>query len=101
MEHAVCPKFDQATKILGKPWVGLIVNQLLAGTKRFSQLESEIHISGRVLSVRLKELEHMGIVKRHVIPDVPVKVEYTLTAMGKSLAPVMQSIADWSQEWIK
>jgi DNA-binding HxlR family transcriptional regulator len=101
MEHAVCPKFDQATKILGKPWVGLIVNQLLVGTKRFSQLESEIHISGRVLSVRLKELEHMGIVERHVIPDVPVKVEYTLTAMGKSLAPVMQSIADWSLEWIK
>ncbi|MCK7488133.1 MAG: helix-turn-helix transcriptional regulator [Bacillus subtilis] len=101
MEHEVCPKFDQATKMLGKPWVGLIVNQLLLKTKRFSQLESEIHISGRVLSVRLKELEKMGIVERHVIPDVPVKVEYSLTAMGKSLAPVMQSIADWAQDWIR
>lgn len=101
MEQTICPKFDQATKILGKPWVGLIVHQLLVGTKRFSQLENEIHISGRVLSVRLKELEQMGIVLRHVIPDVPVKVEYSLSAMGKSLAPVMQSIADWSQEWIK
>ena len=100
MENTICPKFDKATKILGKPWVGLIVYQLLNGPKRFNVLESEIQISGRVLSVRLKELERMGIIHREVFPEVPLRVEYSLTPKGLSLEPVMNSIAMWSQSWI-
>jgi DNA-binding HxlR family transcriptional regulator len=100
MDNSICPKFDQATKVLGKPWVGLIINQLMKGPKRFNVLESEIKISGRVLSVRLKELEILGIIDRHAYPEVPVRVEYSLTQKGKSLGPVMKSIAKWALEWL-
>jgi DNA-binding HxlR family transcriptional regulator len=101
MEHTICPKFDKATQILGKPWIGLIINQLLAGPKRFHTLEAEIKISGRVLSVRLKELVELGLIHREVFPEVPLRVEYSLTTKGKSLSPVMKSIADWSDQWIE
>lgn len=101
MIQPICPKFDQATKILGRPWVGLIVHQLLQGPHRFNQLEHEIGISGRVLSLRLKELEAIGVIIRTVYPESPVRIEYELTPMGQSLQPVIQSIHGWSQTWIK
>lgn len=101
MQNTICPKFDRATRILGRPWVGLIVHQLLLGAHRFNQLEHEIKISGRVLSLRLKELEAEGIVKRTVYPESPVRIEYELTEMGRSLLPVVDSIYQWSQTWMK
>ncbi|MCD9437182.1 winged helix-turn-helix transcriptional regulator, partial [Klebsiella pneumoniae] len=57
-------------------------------------------LSGRVLSERLKELEAAGIVKREVFAETPVRIEYSLTDMGRSLAPVFEEIAKWSSEWI-
>jgi DNA-binding HxlR family transcriptional regulator len=79
----------------------LIVHQLLQGPHRFNQLEHEIGISGRVLSLRLKEMESLGVIVRSVYPESPVRIEYELTEMGKSLQPVIQSIHEWSQIWIK
>jgi DNA-binding HxlR family transcriptional regulator len=101
MIQPICPKFDQATRILGRPWVGLIVHQLLQGPHRFNQLEHEIRISGRVLSMRLKELEADQIVSRKVYPETPVRIEYELTEKGRSLQPVIESIFGWSQTWVK
>lgn len=100
METHVCHKFKQASKMLSKPWVGLIINQLLHGPKRFNQLESEIHISGKVLSTKLRELEHLGLINRLIYDEKPVRIEYQLTEKGKSLEPIMKTIADWSQTWI-
>ncbi|AUD62766.1 MarR family transcriptional regulator [Tenericutes bacterium MO-XQ] len=96
----ICVKFESASKILSKRWIGLIIHQLLDGPKRFNELESELKISGKVLSEKLKEMEKLSIVKRTVYPSTPVKIEYALTHKGKALDPVIKAIEDWSQSWI-
>ena len=58
-------------------------------------------ISGRLLSERLKELENEGIVSREVFPEVPVRVEYTLTEKGLALKNVLQEMDLWSKKWIQ
>lgn len=100
MSHTVCKKFEAANQILGKRWIGLIINQLMDQPKRFNTLENEINLSGKVLSERLKYLETEGIVKRNVYPEIPVRIEYTLTEKGRSLKPIMDEIGKWSQTWI-
>lgn len=97
----ICPKFEKAISLLSQKWTALIIYQLLLGTKRFSDIQTAIGISGRVLSERLKELEHEEIVKREVIPDTPVVIEYTLTEKGRSMEPILRDIENWSQAWIK
>lgn len=75
----ICPRFNNAMKILSQRWSGLVIYQLLNGPQRFCSIESSIGISGRVLSERLKDLESQGIVKREVFPETPVRIEYSLT----------------------
>ena len=53
-----------------------------------------------MLSERLKELEQLNIVKRKVLPETPVRIEYSLTEKGKALEPIMTSIEHWSQHWL-
>ena len=97
----MCPRFEKAVELLSKRWVTRIVFQLLSGSQRFSEIEAALtNLSGRVLSERLKELEAAGIVKREVFAETPVRIEYSLTDMGRSLAPVFEEIAKWSSEWI-
>ncbi|WP_144521922.1 winged helix-turn-helix transcriptional regulator [Bacillus pumilus] len=97
----MCPRFEKAVELLSKRWVALIVFQLLSGSQRFSEIEAALtNLSGRVLSERLKELEAAGILKRKVFAETPVRIEYSLTDMGRSLAPVFEEIAKWSTEWI-
>ncbi|WP_342493674.1 helix-turn-helix domain-containing protein [Bacillus sp. FSL R5-0712] len=97
----MCPRFEKAVELLSKRWVALIVFQLLSGQQRFSEIEAALtNLSGRVLSERLKELEAAGIVKREVFAETPVRIEYSLTDMGCSLAPVFEEIAKWSSDWI-
>ncbi|QLI76836.1 winged helix-turn-helix transcriptional regulator [Bacillus pumilus] len=97
----MCPRFEKAVELLSKRWVALIVFQLLSGPQRFSEIEAALtNLSGRVLSERLKELESAGIVKREVFAETPVRIEYSLTDMGRSLAPVFEEISKWSTEWI-
>ncbi|WP_202080874.1 winged helix-turn-helix transcriptional regulator [Caldalkalibacillus salinus] len=97
----LCPRFEKAMTILSQRWTGLIIYQLLSGPQRFCHIESAIGISGRLLSERLKDLEHEGIVKREVYPETPVRIEYSLTEKGTSLAPIMKEIEKWSQEWVE
>jgi len=101
MNDPICPKFEKAIQLLGKKWVGLIINQLLLHPKRFSELEQEIQLSAKVLSERLRELEQEGIITRQVYPEVPVRIEYEVTDKGKSLKPIMDEVAKWSDRWIK
>lgn len=100
-ESILCPKFHKAIEILSKRWNGLIINQLLSGSQRFCNLNASMPISGRLLSERLKELEIEGIVSREVFPEVPVRVEYTLTEKGLALKKVFKEIDQWSQEWVQ
>ena len=96
----ICPKFESALSILSKRWVGLIIYQLLDGPKRFSDLENDIHLSAKVLSERLKQLEQEGIIRRDVFPDTPVRIEYSLTDKGQSMKPVLDEISHWADAWI-
>ncbi|MEI7026988.1 winged helix-turn-helix transcriptional regulator [Paenibacillus sp. y28] len=97
---SLCPKLEKAMTLLSKRWAGLIIYQLLPGPQRFCAIESALPISGRLLSERLKDLEHEGIVKREVFPETPVRIEYSLTEKGLALAPVVREIQAWSSVWI-
>ncbi|QBK24869.1 winged helix-turn-helix transcriptional regulator [Ureibacillus thermophilus] len=99
-QSTICPKFEKAISIISQRWTALVIYQLLSGPKRFSEIQSSIGISGKVLSDRLKELEQMKIVRRKVIPATPVIIEYSLTEKGRSMEPILKSIEEWSQQWI-
>jgi DNA-binding HxlR family transcriptional regulator len=97
----ICPRFHHAVELIGRRWTGAILQGLLDGATRFSELAAAVPgLSDRLLSERLRELEAEGIVGRAVIPAVPVRVEYRLTAKGRALAPVLAAITAWAQEWI-
>ncbi|PSR20742.1 MAG: transcriptional regulator [Sulfobacillus acidophilus] len=100
-EFDLCPRFEAAVGLIGKRWTGLIIEVLLQKPQRFSEIAQAIeHVSDRMLAERLKELEAEGIVDRHVYPETPVRVEYSLTDKGRDLAPVMQALHNWANSWI-
>jgi DNA-binding HxlR family transcriptional regulator len=100
-QSLLCPKFEKGMQILSKRWTGLIIYQLLSGPQRFCTIQSALPVSGRLLSERLKDLEDEGIVVREVFPEVPVRVEYSLTEKGLALEPVIREIEKWSQTWVE
>ena len=100
MAKSICPKFEKAMSILSKRWVGLIIDQLLSGPKRFNELESVVKLSAKVLSERLKFLEEQGVIKREVIAETPVKITYELTDKGRSLKPLMETTKTWAETWL-
>ncbi|RST72496.1 transcriptional regulator [Siminovitchia acidinfaciens] len=100
-QPTICPKFEKALSLLSQKWTALVIYQLLSGTQRFNEIQSAIGISGKVLSDRLKDLENKEIVKREVIPETPVVIEYSLTEKGRSIEPIIRDIENWSQLWIK
>lgn len=101
MEKTLCPRVEEAFQLMGKRWTGLIIYQLLNGPMRFGEIENSIPISGRLLSERLKDLEKQGIVSRKVYPEVPVRVEYSLTEKGMALKPVLEELQKWAQNYIE
>lgn len=100
-QSIICPRFEKAISLLSQRWTALVIYQLLSGPQRFGTIQSSIAISGKVLSERLKDLEHQGIVKRDVIPETPVRIEYSLTEKGFSLEPILKEIEKWSQSWVE
>ena len=100
-QPTICPKFEKAISLLSQRWTALVIYQLLSGSQRFRDIQSSIGISGKVLSDRLKELEHKEVVKRVVIPETPVVIEYSLTEKGKSMEPILRTIENWSQQWVQ
>lgn len=96
----ICP-FVTAQKLLQGKWAILILHALNEGTKRFNELERDIQITHATLSSQLKYMEKEGLVHRTVYPEVPPRVEYALTAMGRRFAPVLDSIQTWGEEYIE
>lgn len=96
----LCPRFEKAMQLVSKRWVGLILFDLLKGKKRFSEMEADLPISGRLLSDRLKILEQEGIVERNIYSEFPVRIEYSLSEKGKALEPVIQEIQRWAEDWV-
>ncbi|GGE83419.1 winged helix-turn-helix transcriptional regulator [Priestia taiwanensis] len=99
-KSSICPRFEKAISLLSQRWTALVIYELLPGPQRFSNIQSSIGISGKVLSERLKDLEAQGVVVRKVIPETPVIIEYSLTEKGASLEPVLQEIENWGMRWV-
>lgn len=96
----LCSKFHRASELVGRKWTGAIVFVLLKSRCRYATLREAIpEITDRMLSERLQELEQEGIVTRSVIPDTPVRVEYSLTKKGRALAPAVDALAAWAARW--
>jgi DNA-binding HxlR family transcriptional regulator len=87
-------------ELLGKKWTALIVWALRDGPLRFSELQDGVAgVSPRMLSRRLDELSSLGIVTRHQFGEIPPRVEYSLTDMGRDLRPVIEKMELWSSRW--
>ncbi len=97
----ICPKYHRAIELIGKKWTGAIIHLLMDGPRRFSELlEAVPGLHDRLLSERLKELEHEGVVKRVVYPETPVRIEYELTPRGRDLEKVVAEVQRWADRWI-
>jgi DNA-binding HxlR family transcriptional regulator len=91
-----CP-IEATFKIIGKKWTILIVREMLRGTKQFNRfLENIEGITPKVLTERLRELQRLGIVKRRIVSEYPVRVEYEMTDLGKEFEPVLLAAASFS-----
>jgi DNA-binding HxlR family transcriptional regulator len=100
VEHTLCAKFHAAVELIGRRWSGAVIQLLLRGPARFAELRDAIpDITDRMLSARLRELEEEGIIVRTVIPETPVRVEYSLTPKGRGLEPALASIGKWAERW--
>ncbi len=100
-ELPFCP-VATTVDLIGNKWKLLIMRELLTGTKRFNEIHRLVGgISQKVLTENLRKMESDGIVKREVFPEVPPRVEYSLTDIGDSLRPVINSMSDWGTDYIK
>ncbi|MBW4682551.1 MAG: helix-turn-helix transcriptional regulator [Microcoleus vaginatus WJT46-NPBG5] len=91
---------ETALKVIGGRWKVLILRELFQGVKRFGELHRAMHgITQKMLTQQLREMEQDGIVHRQVYLQVPPKVEYSLTPLGESLKPVLNSIHEWGIQY--
>lgn len=101
MEDFACP-VETTLGLIDKKWKILILRELLTGTKRFGELGRGIRgISQKVLTQQLREMESDGLVRRTVYAEVPLRVEYDLTPLGRSLQPVLLAMYAWGQEYLR
>lgn len=98
-ELPACP-VETTLTLIGDKWKVLILRDLMPGTKRFGELKNSIgSVSQKVLTAQLRAMEESGLVNRKVYPEVPPKVEYSLTELGKSLKPILDAMWGWGEEY--
>ena len=98
-ELPACPVETTLTMISDK-WKVLILRDLLTGTKRFGELKKSLTgVSQKVLTSQLREMEENGRVERKAYPEVPPRVEYSLTPLGRSLQPIMDAMRVWGEQY--
>ncbi|MDE6923555.1 MAG: helix-turn-helix transcriptional regulator [Oscillospiraceae bacterium] len=98
-ELPACPVETTLTLISDK-WKVLILRDLMPGTKRFGELRKSIGtVTQKVLTSQLRQMEESGLVIRTVYPEVPPRVEYTLTDLGRSLDPVLDAMRNWGEDY--
>lgn len=96
-ELPACP-VETTLALIGDKWKVLILRDLLTGTKRFGELKKSIgNVSQKVLTAQLRAMEDSGLLIRTVYAEVPPRVEYTLTKLGKSLQPILNAMSDWGE----
>ena len=98
-ELPACP-VETTLTLIGDQWKVLILRDLLTGTKRFGELKKSIgNVSQKVLTAQLRAMEENGLLTRTVYAEVPPRVEYTLTDLGKSLKPILDAMWNWGEEY--
>lgn len=91
---------EAALEVVGGKWKLVILRQLLEGTKRFGELDRALPgITPRMLTRQLRELETDGLVLRTVYPQVPPKVEYSVTEVGESLRAITDQLEQWGHRY--
>ena len=94
-----CP-VETTLMLFSDRWKVLIIRDLLDGTKRFGELKKSIgHITQKVLTANLRDMEASGLLTRKVYAEVPPRVEYTLTETGYSLKPILDAMVAWGTEY--
>lgn len=94
-----CP-VETTLMLIGNKWKVLIIRDLLTGTKRFGELKKSIgKVSQKVLTTQLRDMEESGLISRKVYAEVPPRVEYSLTDLGKSLQPILNAMLQWGTEY--
>ena len=100
-ELPACP-VETTLTLIGDKWKVLILRDLMPGMKRFGELKKSIgNVSQKVLTAQLRAMEESGLVHREVYAEVPPRVEYSLTELGKSLKPILDSMWAWGEEYKK
>lgn len=92
-----CP-VETTLMMIGDKWKVLILRDLMPGTKRFGELKKSIgNVSQKVLTAQLRDMEQKRLINRCVYAEVPPRVEYSLTDLGKSLKPVLDAMRTWGE----
>lgn len=94
-----CP-VETTLTLIGDKWKVLILRDLMPGTKRFGELQRSVgQVTQKVLTAQLRAMEDSGLVRRKVYAEVPPRVEYSLTELGRSLSPVLDAMKVWGEEY--
>ena len=98
-ELPACP-VETTLMLIGDKWKVLILRDLMPGTKRFGELKISVgNVSQKVLTAQLRDMEENGLVNRQVYAEVPPRVEYSLTDLGRSLKPILDAMWTWGEEY--
>ena len=98
-ELPACP-VETTLTLIGDKWKVLILRDLMPGTKRFGELKKSVgNVSQKVLTAQLRTMGESGLVNRKVYAEVPPRVEYSLTELGKSLKPILDSMRAWGEAY--
>lgn len=98
-ELPACP-VETTLALIGDKWKVLILRDLMPGPKRFGELKKSIgHVSQKVLTAQLRDMEENGLLHRRTYAEVPPRVEYSLTDLGRSLKPVLDALQEWGARY--
>jgi DNA-binding HxlR family transcriptional regulator len=101
-KKAIHSPIENTLEVIGSKWTVLIIRELLSGVKRFGELEKALTgISPRTLSLRLGSMEKYNILERKVYAEVPPRVEYKLSPLGRTLEPVLKTMYNWGASFVK
>jgi DNA-binding HxlR family transcriptional regulator len=93
---------ERTLRIIGSKWTILLLHLLFEGRSRFGEFQREMKgVSPKTLSLRLRELEKEGIIKRKVFAEVPLHIEYSLTKKGESLQEILQKMGEWGEKEVE
>ena len=98
-ELPACP-VETTLMLIGDKWKVLILRDLMPGTKRFGELKKSIgSVSQKVMTAQLRDMEAQGLIHRQVYAEVPPRVEYSLTGLGRSLKPILDAMWNWGETY--